>query len=191
MLLTDRNFNTSFFEPAGGGDPILYQHLFLNKVNWLLFIYMYIIMIFNLSNSKILWKKVLNNRLVSNSSLNEQFNFSSFFSKYKECYPHNKQPTIKFLQWFVGFTEGEGSFTCSLLSNSSAFRFRYILTQKWEINKPILEYIMKIFENNLAKGSVVPHSVNNVWELRINGIKNCKGLFSYFDQFNLITKKKR
>jgi heme/copper-type cytochrome/quinol oxidase subunit 1 len=28
MLLTDRNFNTSFFDPAGGGDPILYQHLF-------------------------------------------------------------------------------------------------------------------------------------------------------------------
>lgn len=28
MLLTDRNFNTSFFDPGGGGDPILYQHLF-------------------------------------------------------------------------------------------------------------------------------------------------------------------
>jgi cytochrome c oxidase subunit 1 len=28
MLLTDRNFNTSFFEVAGGGDPILFQHLF-------------------------------------------------------------------------------------------------------------------------------------------------------------------
>jgi cytochrome c oxidase subunit 1 len=28
MILTDRNFNTSFFEVAGGGDPILYQHLF-------------------------------------------------------------------------------------------------------------------------------------------------------------------
>jgi cytochrome c oxidase subunit 1 len=28
MILTDRNFNTSFFELAGGGDPILYQHLF-------------------------------------------------------------------------------------------------------------------------------------------------------------------
>jgi cytochrome c oxidase subunit 1 len=28
MLITDRNFNTTFFEPTGGGDPILYQHLF-------------------------------------------------------------------------------------------------------------------------------------------------------------------
>lgn len=28
MLLTDRNFNTSFYDPRGGGDPVLYQHLF-------------------------------------------------------------------------------------------------------------------------------------------------------------------
>nr|WMD28012.1 cytochrome c oxidase subunit I [Elaphrothrips spiniceps] len=28
MLLVDRNLNTSYFDPSGGGDPTLYQHLF-------------------------------------------------------------------------------------------------------------------------------------------------------------------
>merc|ERR1711906_108079 len=28
MLLCDRNFNTTFFDPSGGGGPVLYQHLF-------------------------------------------------------------------------------------------------------------------------------------------------------------------
>lgn len=42
MVLTDRNFNTSFFEAAGGGDPILYQHLFLTTIFYFLSISLYI-----------------------------------------------------------------------------------------------------------------------------------------------------
>lgn len=63
MVLTDRNFNTSFFEVAGGGDPILYQHLFLTNTNY---IYM-------------------SSMLISRS---RNFNFSSFYSKFSEYYPN-------------------------------------------------------------------------------------------------------
>jgi hypothetical protein len=91
--------------------------------------------------------------------------------------------------WISGITDGEGCFSCSILVNSSGYRIRYILTQKWDANKIILEHILSIFSLYLVKGSVEPHSINNVWELRVNGVKNCKGLFSYFDEFSLITKK--
>lgn len=96
--------------------------------------------------------------------------------------------------WITGFTDSEGSFTCSILSNSThAFRIRFILTQKYDINKYILEHILKEFNNNskLNKsiGSIVPHSKNSVWELRINGLKNCKEILNYFNKFKLRSKK--
>ena len=285
MVLTDRNFNTSFFEVAGGGDPILHQHLFLRE-NYMCLCTMLPIL-----------KK------------GKSFDFTLFNSKFSEHYPNIKQPSSKFLEWLIGFSEGEGSFilakrgdlsfvitqstmdvkslyyikdnlgfgkvikqsvkqnthrfviqdirnlylicllfngnmvfptrnarfltflssfnekllkknfttiahsdvcsipslkdgwlsgitdgegcfTCSLLSNSPSYRFRYILTQKWDANKDVLEHLSTILSEYLAIGAVVPHSASDVWELRINGVKNCKGLFTYFDEYSLITKKK-
>lgn len=297
MILTDRNFNTSFYDPAGGGDPVLYQHLFLKEINYI----------------------CLLPALISgtNNKPEINFNFTTFYYYFKKWYPNleNKVPNRKFLEWFIGFSEGEGSFivtnrrdlifvitqsttdveslyyikenlgfgkiivqslkqkthryviqdikniflisslfngnmvfptrnarfltfltslnekilkknsilkeevnplplidkcvlpslkdgwisgitdgegcfTCSILSNSNGYRFRFILTQKWEANKTILEHICKIFTNSLeSKGSVTAQEAENVWELRVNGVKNCFGLFYYFDEYNLITKK--
>ena len=288
MILTDRNFNTSFYDPAGGGDPVLYQHLFFKK-NYII-------------SSTLLIADQASNRKNS-------FNFSAFYSKFIEYYPNLNKPNKNFLEWLIGFSEGEGSFivakrgdlafvitqsttnikslnyikenlgfgnvikqsvkqnthrfviqdiknlylislifngnmvfptrkarfliflsflnekllrrnlvtippldfcadptlndswvsgitdgegcfNCSFLSNTLAYRFRYILTQKWEVNKIVLENILNLFVTEFTlEGSVVPHSVGKVWEIRINGVKNCKGLFHYFDKYPLITKK--
>jgi LAGLIDADG endonuclease len=91
--------------------------------------------------------------------------------------------------WLSGITDGEGCFTSSILSNSNAYRIRYILTQKWDANKHVLEHILNLYDTKKNIGSVVPHSIPSVWELRINGVKNCELLFSYFDKYSLKSNK--
>jgi hypothetical protein len=76
MILTDRNFNTSFFEVAGGGDPILFQHLFLTEI-------IFIFLLFNI-NYKL-------------KSINT-FKFNLFLEKFKLNYPSNPLPDNKFLE---------------------------------------------------------------------------------------------
>lgn len=290
MVLTDRNFNTSFFEVAGGGDPILYQHLFLTTTLCLFLCY-------NLVN------------IISPSyATKKAFNFDVFFEKYKIMYPENNLPDSSFLEWLIGFaegegsfvvakrgdlifsvtqstydikilnyikhnlgfgsvivqstkgkthryvvqdikglslicllfngnmvfptrtarfhtflsalnekllrkdipiitpifktilpslndcwlagiTDGEGSFSCSILVARRTYRLRYILTQKHDLNKPVFDYIAKLLSDKGCLAAVVPHSAESVWEIRVNGVKNCKLLYDYFDNHNLRTVK--
>ena len=106
MLLTDRNFNTSFYDPAGGGDPILYQHLFLTPIKTTLFTTFTLLPICNSKN---------------------EFNFDPFIDQYKLIfYPtSNKVPSFEFLTWLVGFSEGDGSF---IIDNRNNLQF--VITQK-------------------------------------------------------------
>jgi hypothetical protein len=101
MLLSDRNFNTSFYDPAGGGDPILYQHLF----------YKFELKISNLVSFPL--KKVKFSGGVGdfiNNSSQIIYSASSFpsailttvpFEKYyklnSKCYGIKKQPSPEFL----------------------------------------------------------------------------------------------
>lgn len=93
--------------------------------------------------------------------------------------------------WICGFSDAESCFNVVLNNKSNKFQIRFILAQKWIINKTILDKILNLFSKSSIKpiGAVKEHSVDNVWVLRIQGLKNCQFLFDYFDNFILKTKK--
>jgi len=288
MLLTDRNFNTSFYEPAGGGDPILYQHLFLTPI----------------ITSNVLTNKKQFNTLVSDTK-NETFDFTLFANKYNKYFNNSRTlPEDEFLTWFIGFSEGDGSFvinnrnelsfiitqatddeeilqyvynklgfgkvikqgkrtsryivedkkglelinslfngnlvlpskqqsfneflriynkkavkgkillepikpiksnilpslsnnwltgftdaegcfTVSFLSNSNAFRLRYLVTQKGDINVPVLSHLILLFKT----GVIEAHSKKSNYSYIINDERACYNVYDYFDNYPLKTKK--
>lgn len=86
--------------------------------------------------------------------------------------------------WICGFTDAEGCFTCSLLGNSNAYRFRFFLDQKHAINLPILIYLAK-----LLNGKVRPHYVEDVNTMVVNGVRNMNAVIRYFTSHSLRTKK--
>ena len=131
MLLTDRNFNTSFYDPAGGGDPILYQHLFSKDNNY----------DFLLASLPFLTP--------SNST--RSFDFSSFETMFSKLYPNSTKPSIAFLEWFIGFTEGEGSF---IVPKRGGLQF--VITQS-SSDVQVLNYI----KTNLGFGKVIQQSKSN------------------------------
>jgi cytochrome c oxidase subunit 1 len=136
MLLTDRNFNTSFYDPAGGGDPILYQHLFLNNNDYI---------------CSILLAKIVLPQPSTPNKVGTQFffDFKPFYAKFKEYYPNNTLPKKEFLEWFIGFSEGEGSFILAKRGDLS-----FVVTQSSE-DVQILNYIKK----NLGFGKVIKQSI--------------------------------
>ena len=80
---------------------------------------------------------------------NKSFDFTSFYDKFNEYYPNFKQPTSKFLEWFIGFSEGEGSFTVAKRGDLS-----FVVTQS-TLDIQCLNYI----KDNLGFGKVIKQSV--------------------------------
>ena len=131
---------------------------------------------------------IFNGNLVFPQKLNSFNQFVAAFNKLP------KIETVRFMNtlqsptfndsWLCGFTDAEGCFTCSLLGNSTAYRFRFLLSQKGENNKIVLTHL-----TSLIGGTVRSHFSADVYELTVNGVRNMTQVFNYFDTHNLLTKK--
>uniref|UniRef100_UPI002238A6E0 LAGLIDADG endonuclease n=1 Tax=Ramaria rubella TaxID=113071 RepID=UPI002238A6E0 len=94
--------------------------------------------------------------------------------------------------WIAGFTDAEGCFTVSFLSvcaegaePSNAFRLRYIVSQKGDINLPILSHFILLFK----AGKIEAHSIKSNYSYILSGEKNCYNIYDYFENFPLKSKK--
>ena len=181
MVLTDRNFNTSFFETAGGGDPILFQHLFLKGIlikYFILLILVTTIQVYFHKPNLVLTGEATKTNL-SGSTLIDKFYFSKFYEKLAIYLPNLTQPSEKFLTWFIGFTEGEGSF---IVNNRGDLCF--VITQS-NADKQVLDFI----KETLGFGKVIAQSAHTSRYVTQN--KREIELFIHLFNGNLILPSKK
>jgi len=199
MVLTDRNFNTSFFETAGGGDPILFQHLFSKKLNiklkFLLFNRASFFGLYGSSSHSICrpsqrcLSSLKKQECRKYSTIN---NFDKYYQLNSKCYGKIKQPSPEFLTWLIGFSEGDGSFVKAKDGN-----LRFTITQD-SGDVQILDYIKK----ELNQGKVERHGKKSyrfiVWDrlglylisLIFNGNIRTPGKLKSFNDFLRVFNQK-
>lgn len=79
--------------------------------------------------------------------------------------------------WLLGFVEAEGCFTISFLSNANSFRTRFIVSQKGDVNVPVLSQCLHLF----GVGSIEAHSAKDNYSFIVSSLKNVLEVYKYFD----------
>lgn len=109
--------------------------------------------------------------------------FKVFYQKNKNFntnyYINEKNYPVIDNTWLLGFVEAEGYFNISLLNNNKGFRTRFIISQKGDINLPVLSKIMLIFNTGYIEGNHIKANYSFV----VSSLKNIKNIYIYFDKY--------
>ena len=108
------------------------------------------------------------------------FYFTTFIEKYKLYYPNRIIPTTSFLEWFVGFSEGDGSFIVNSRGTSI-----FVITQSTE-DIQILFYIKTI----LGFGRVIKQG-NSTSRFIVEDLSNLQLIISIFNGNIVFPEKKK
>ena len=113
------------------------------------------------------------------------FHLHKFYNAYKATLLNSKPPSASFLEWFIGFTEGDGSFSFTALDKKRNKRPKFVINQK---EFKVLHYI----KTALGFGQVTDVSDKKknqkCFRYTVNKLEFITVLMALFDE-NLILKK--
>ena len=99
-----------------------------NTIIWSKKVHSYAQSVGNLSCIAI--KNIITKKVSSETTRKTSFNFTSFHEIHSRFYPNMPIINVRWLEWFIGFTEGDGSIITSV--NAKQNRLRFVITQKEE-----------------------------------------------------------
>ena len=114
----------------------------------------------------------------------KQFDFTHFYKQYEHCYDYTTKPSQQFLEWFIGFAEGDGSL---FVENSNKTLGHQSLLFEITLHSSDI-HVLHYIKHNLHLGSVSIVKSTGTCRYRLATIKAISCLICLFNG-NIVVPK--